>query len=71
MSFEPTEEQFGPFWKYIQEPDVTDIDYNGRMLWITDIKKGKYRAEEEITDSFLSTFTHNIPKQDILVAISA
>lgn len=60
MSFEPTEEQFGPFWKYICEPDVTDIDYNGRMLWITDIKKGKYRAEEKITDSFLSTFTHNI-----------
>ena len=27
MSFEPTEEQFGPFWKYICEPDVTDIDY--------------------------------------------
>lgn len=60
MTFEPTEEQFGVFWKYIKEPDVTDIDYNGSKLWITDLKKGRYMAEEEITESFLNTFTHNI-----------
>lgn len=60
MVFEPTAEQFGPFWKYIEDPDVTDIDYNGSQLWITDFEKGRYRAEEELTDQFLSSFTHNI-----------
>lgn len=60
INFEPTEEQFGVFWKYINEPDVTDIDYNGSRLWITDLKKGRYVAEEQITDQFLSSFTHNI-----------
>lgn len=60
VTFEPTEEQFGVFWKYIKEPDVTDIDYNGSKLWITDLKKGRYAAEEEITESFLNSFTHNI-----------
>ena len=60
MTFEPTEEQFGVFWKYIKEPDVTDIDYNGSKLWITDLKKGRYMAEEEVTEGFLNTFTHNI-----------
>lgn len=60
INFEPTEEQFGVFWKYINEPDVTDIDYNGSRLWITDLKKGRYMAEEEITSSFLDAFTHNI-----------
>ena len=59
-TFEPTEEQFGVFWKYIKEPDVTDIDYNGSKLWITDLKKGRYVVEEEISKSFLDTFTHNI-----------
>lgn len=60
MNFEPTEAQFGVFWKYIQEPNVTDIDYNGSKLWITDLEKGKYVSEENITESFIQTFSHNI-----------
>lgn len=60
LKFEPTPEQFGVFWKYIQNPDVTDIDYNGRQLWITDLKKGKYRAEEKVTEPFLVSFCHNV-----------
>lgn len=58
--FEPTEEQFGVFWKYISDPQVTDVDYNGSSLWITDLKKGRYRAEELVTEQFLDTFTHNM-----------
>ena len=45
------------------QPDVTDVDFNGSALWITDLKKGKYRAkeaEEKVTESFLDSFTHNI-----------
>lgn len=60
MTFTPTPQQFGPFWKYIQEASVTDIDYNGKALWITDLEKGRYRAKEELTDSFLDSFIHNI-----------
>ena len=58
--FEPTAEQFGVFWKYILDPNVTDIDYNGSQLWITDFDKGRYEAKEEITNAFISSFTHNI-----------
>lgn len=60
LNFEPTEAQFGSFWKYIHNPDVTDVDYNGKELWITDLKKGRYVVEEEITENFLNAFTHNI-----------
>lgn len=60
LTFEPTEEQFGVFWKYIQSPDVTDVDYNGTELWVTDLKGGRFRAEETITDNFINAFTHNI-----------
>ncbi|MGN0143045.1 MAG: pilus assembly protein, partial [Roseburia sp.] len=60
LTFEPKPEQFGVFWKYIEEPTVTDIDYNGKELWITDFAKGRYQAEEVITDRFLATFTHNM-----------
>lgn len=61
ITFEPAPEHFGVFWKYIEASNVTDIDYNGSSLWITDIEKGRYEAEEEeITPQFLSAFTHNI-----------
>lgn len=60
LSFEPTEQWFGAFWKYLNMPDVTDVDYNGSKLWITDLKKGKYMADEEVSETFLNAFTHNI-----------
>ena len=27
---------FGPLYPYIIDDDVTDVDYNGREVWITD-----------------------------------
>lgn len=60
ITFEPTDEQFGVLGKYLLEPNVTDVDYNGRELWITDLKRGRYCAEEKLTEQFISTFTHNI-----------
>lgn len=60
ITFEPTEEQFGVLWRYLSEPGVTDVDYNGKALWITDLKRGRYRAREKLTEQFISTFTHNI-----------
>ena len=48
MTFEPTEAQFGVFWKYLQRPNVTDVDYNGSELWITDLKIGRYRVRASV-----------------------
>lgn len=60
MTFEPTESQFGVLWKYLRMPDVTDVDFNGKELWITDLKRGRYRAGESLAEQFISNFTHNI-----------
>lgn len=60
IDFEPTQEQFGVFWKYICDDDVTGVNYNGRDLWITDLRRGRYKVDEELTDMFLSQFAHNI-----------
>ncbi len=60
ITYEPIAQHFGIFEKYIKEPSVTDIDYNGTSLWITDFEKGRYEVKEEISEKFLSTFTHNI-----------
>lgn len=60
ITYEPIAEHFGVFEKYIREPSITDIDYNGSSLWVTDFEKGRYEVKEEITEQFLSSFTHNI-----------
>lgn len=60
ITYEPTVEHFGVFGKYISEPSVTDIDYNGSSLWITDFARGRYEVKEEISEQFLNSFTHNI-----------
>lgn len=59
-NFEPTEEQFGIFWKYLQDDNVTDVDFNGCDLWITDLVKGHYKADEVPEEKFLLQFTHTI-----------
>ena len=28
---------FGPLWRYVRNDKITDIDYNGNQLWITDV----------------------------------
>lgn len=60
ITYEPTAEHFGVFGKYISSPNVTDVDYNGSSLWITDFEKGRYEVKEEISEQFLNSFTHNI-----------
>ena len=60
QNFEPTEEQFGIFWKYVQDENVTDVDYNGREVWVTDLVKGHYRVPEKPDEKFLVQFTHTI-----------
>lgn len=48
------------FEKYLEMPTVTDIDYNGHTLWITDQMSGTYQAEDVITEDFITQFTHDV-----------
>ncbi|MEG1292497.1 MAG: pilus assembly protein, partial [Lachnospiraceae bacterium] len=59
-NWELTEQDFGVFAPYIQDKNVTDIDYNGNALWITDLKKGRYHAPVEVSEEFVERFTHRI-----------
>ena len=57
-------EYFGAFWKYIKNPQVTDIDYNGHELWITDVENERYPVKcSEITDKFIEQFSHRIANE--------
>lgn len=47
MLLEVNENLFDRLWPYIQDGDVTDIKWNGSALWINNLKKGRYRVENE------------------------
>lgn len=60
ISFSVDEKHFGPFYPYMREESVTDVDYNGRDVWITDLKKGRYRANVMVEERFIVQFTQAI-----------
>lgn len=58
-------EYFGPLWKYVSNQDITDIDYNGTELWLTNVFNERFKVnqqyvEEHITPAFVEQFTQRI-----------
>lgn len=58
-------EYFGPLWKYVSNPDITDIDYNGKEVWLTNVFNERFRVnqqyvDENITSAFVEQFTQRI-----------
>ena len=58
-------EYFGPLWKYVANPDITDIDYNGKEIWVTNVYNERYQVsqqfvDEYITPAFVEQFTQRI-----------
>ncbi len=57
-------EYFGPLWKYVCEQKVTDIDFNGRELWITDVENERYQVSGSgLTGKFVEQFSHRIANE--------
>lgn len=58
-------EYFGPLWEFVADSDITDIDYNGKEIWITNVFHERYQLEEtfvekNITPAFVEQFTQRI-----------
>lgn len=55
------EEYFGCLLKYLKEEDITDIDYNGRDLWVRDIYNIRKKVREpDLTPEWVDTFTQHV-----------
>ena len=46
-------QDFGILYPYLTEEKVTEINWNGRQLWINDLDKGKYMAADILSDEFV------------------
>lgn len=62
---ELSKEEFGPFWQFLEKDTITDIDFQGSTLWITDLKAGVYKVTDpdilkDFTREFIDLFTRMI-----------
>ena len=55
---------FGPLWKYVSHDEVTDVDFNGTDLWITDTKNRRKKIENHgVTSDFVNAFSQRVANQ--------
>lgn len=50
-------QDYGVLYPYVMEDTVTDINWNGRQLWVNDLQKGRYMAPEILTEAFIERFS--------------
>ena len=67
IDFTPTEEQFGVFWKYLEKPDVTELNFSNGMLWITSLWQGRYAVEETVSD-LMEEKNYDITSENEMIA---
>lgn len=60
MKLELDEKLFKELYPLIIDDNVTDIKWNGRDLWVDDLKKGRYLSDIKLTNTFLEIFTSRI-----------
>lgn len=57
-TFQP--ENFGALLPYVADELVTDINFNGKDVWIDHLYKGRFRADTQLTRDFVSQFATRI-----------
>lgn len=54
------DEHFGPLLDYIQDDNVTDINFNGTDVWVDDLTRGRYKSDVILTPQFINQFSTRI-----------
>ena len=58
-----TEERLQPFLKYLKEEEITDVDWNGKDLWLKNIYSEKIKVPKEehnVTPEYIVAITQHI-----------
>ena len=53
-------EIFGELSAYLDDENITDINYNGQHVWVDHIYKGRYQADVDLSEEFINTFIMKI-----------
>ncbi len=57
-TFQP--ENFGELLPYIQDKNITDINYNGSDVWVEHLEKGIYKTDVKLSKGFVEQFAVRI-----------
>jgi pilus assembly protein CpaF len=57
---EEQEAYFGLLYPYIQDQEITDIDYNGKAVWLTDCTNVRRMSDVRLDTGFVDQFTKRI-----------
>ena len=47
-------EYFGPLWSFVASNEITDIDYNGKEIWLTNIFNERFRANQQFVTQYMN-----------------
>lgn len=54
------DEYYGPLLEFVKDENVTDINYNGKDVWIDDLTVGRYKADVVLSHDFLEHFSTRV-----------
>lgn len=60
IAIEESEDLYGVLYPYVRDEKITDIDYNGKDVWVRDCNNYKRKIDVEITDAWVAQFTQRI-----------
>ena len=60
IAIEESEDLYGALYPYVKDEKITDIDYNGKEVWVRDCNNYKRKIDVEITDAWVAQFTQRI-----------
>ena len=55
-----SEEFFGPLYDFVINDDITDVDFNGLTVWLTDTKNVRYRSDVRLSPDFVEQFSMRV-----------
>lgn len=58
-------EKFGPLKQYIKDTTITDIDYNGTDIWLTNIQNEHWKETDiKLDNQFVQRFVQNVANSE-------
>ncbi|MBQ7677051.1 MAG: type II/IV secretion system ATPase subunit [Lachnospiraceae bacterium] len=60
LNIDETEEYFGPLYPYVCDDAITDIDYNGTDVWLTNCENSRFKSPLVLPTDFVEQFTQRV-----------
>ena len=60
LAIDESEAYFGPLYEFVRDDDITDVDFNGSELWLTNAQNERYRSDKRLQPEFIEQFTKRV-----------